>query len=70
MNTVPKVLLSDAVLLILRRYARYRSPSLAGTTQLTSHDRKMMTVESLVPMMNSVPRSRAFQRQPRSGKPR
>ena len=46
MNTVPTVRLSETGLLILRRYARYRSPSLAGTRQLTSHERRMISVES------------------------
>ena len=46
MNTVPNVRLSDTGLLIFRRYARYRSPSLAGTRQLTVHEMKMISVAS------------------------
>jgi hypothetical protein len=57
------------VLLIFSRYARYTSPSLAGTTQFTSQDRKMISIESFVRIRRPVPWSRVAQRSPRSGNP-
>ena len=69
MNTVPNVRDSDAVLLILRRYARYTSPSLAGTRQFTVHDRNRISVASLVPTRIPAPLSSIDQRKPRIGKP-
>ena len=48
MKTVPKVRESETGAFDFRRYARYTLPSLAGTRQLTSQDRKMMCVPSTV----------------------
>ena len=62
MKTVPNVRLSDATLFILSRYARYTSPSLAGTTQLTSHDRYRISTESRSPMTKPVSRRSRSQR--------
>ena len=70
MNTVPNVRLSDASLFILSRYARYTSPSLAGTTQLTNHEMYRISVELRRLMMKPVSRSSRCQRFPRSGNPR
>ena len=44
---------SDTSALILSRNARYRSPSLAGTRQLTVHDRNRISVESLMPIVDA-----------------
>ena len=69
MNTVPSVRDPDTFALILSRNARYRSPSLAGTRQLTVHERNRISVESLTPTLMPAPLSRIAQRRPRIGKP-
>ena len=69
MKTVPNVRLRETAALSRRRYARYRSPSLAGTRQLTSHEMKMISVESRVLSGYPVARTRTAQRRPRIGKP-
>ena len=69
MNTVPRVRDPDTLALILSRNARYRSPSLAGTRQLTVHDRNRISVASLTPTLIPAPLSRIAQRRPRIGKP-
>ena len=49
MKTVPTVRDIEAPKLARRRYARYRSPSLAGTRQFTNHERNRISVASRKP---------------------